>query len=226
MNSHTKPEDHDNHQGHDHNHDHDHGHGHHHGGGCCGGHSHDHAHDHDHDDDEALEQGFAVVEALQAELAEAKDKMLRAVAEAENTRRRSERTLDDTRKYAVSGFARDLLDVADNLRRALEAVTPEQRAASPELQALLAGVEATEKGMLQTFERQGIKKIEPRDGKFDPNLHEVMFEAEGTGKPAGEIVQLLEAGYVIHDRLLRPARVGVAKAGAGEARAEKIDQSV
>lgn len=164
------------------------------------------------------------VAALRAEVADAKDKMLRAMAEAENTRRRSERTIDDTRKYAVSGFARDLLDVADNLRRALDAVPQGERQGSPLLDSLLAGVEATEKGLLQMLERHGIRKLEPREGKFDPNLHEVMFEAEGTGKPAGEIIQLLDAGYMIHDRLLRPARVGVAKGGAGEAHG--LDQTV
>lgn len=164
------------------------------------------------------------VAALRAEVADAKDKMLRALAEAENTRRRSERTIDDTRKYAVSGFARDLLDVADNLRRALDAVPQEERQGSPLLDSLLSGVETTEKGLQQMLERHGIRRIEPREGKFDPNLHEVMFEAEGTGKPAGEIIQLLEAGYLIHDRLLRPARVGVAKGNAGEAHG--LDQTV
>lgn len=175
---------------------------------------------------EGSETEYNEVEELRAELQESKDKMLRALAEADNTRRRAERTLDDTRKYAVSGLARDLLDVADNLRRALDAVTPEQRAANPDMENVLGGVEATEKVMLSTLEKHGIKKITPQEGKFDPNFHEVMFEAEGTGKPAGEIIQLLEAGYVIHDRLLRPARVGVAKAAPGDAKTQKIDQEV
>lgn len=154
----------------------------------------------------------AELEAMRAELADAKDKMMRALAEAENTRRRAERTAEDSRKYAVSAFAKDMLDVADNLRRALDAVSDEIKANNPEIANILQGVEVTERGLLKTFEKHGIQKIEPREGAFDPNMHEVMFEAEGTGKPAGEIVQLLEAGYLLNGRLIRPARVGVAKA--------------
>lgn len=150
--------------------------------------------------------------ALQSELAEVKDKMVRALAEAENTRRRAERTAEDARKYAVSAFAKDMLDVADNLRRALDAVSEDMKAANPDLANILQGVEVTERGLLKAFEKHGIQKLEPKDGSFDPNHHEVMFEAEGTGKLAGEIVQLLDPGYLLNGRLLRPARVGVAKA--------------
>ena len=110
----------------------------------------------------------------------------------------------------MSGFARDLLAVSDNLRRALEAV-PADLVNDERIKALLSGIEATERELLRTFEKNGIRKIEPVGEPFNPNFHEVMFEAPGTGQPPGTIVQVIEAGYVISDRLLRPARVGVAK---------------
>jgi molecular chaperone GrpE len=164
--------------------------------------------------------------ALQAELADAKDKMLRALADAENTRKRAERAQIDTSKYAVSGFARDLLDVADNLRRAIESVPAESRQESEIMNTLLQGVEATERVMLASFEKNGIRKIAPASGKFDPNHHEVMFEADVPGKRAGEIIQLIEAGYMISDRLLRPARVGVAKGDASMPETRTLDEQV
>jgi len=165
-------------------------------------------------------------DALQAELADAKDKMLRALADAENTRKRAERMQADTTRYAISGFARDLLDVADNLRRALDSVSPEQREGNELLTTLLDGVEATERVMLSMFEKHGVRKITPTSGIFDPNMHEVMFEAEVAGKNAGEIIQLVEPGYMIHDRLLRPARVGVAKGDPNKPASPTLDQSV
>lgn len=165
------------------------------------------------------------ITALQAERDEMRDKMLRAMAEAENVRKRAERTQADTSKYAVAGFARDMLDIADNLRRAIDAV-PESERQSEAIKNLMDGVEATERVMLSTFEKYGIKKIAPTEGRFDPNFHEVMFEAEAAGKQAGEIIQLLEAGYVIHDRLLRPARVGVAKSSGGNPKEHSLDQEV
>lgn len=154
------------------------------------------------------EGGHAENQALQAELAETKDKMIRAVAEMENIRKRSVKERDDARKYAISGFAKDLVNVADNLRRALDAVPEEQR---EQISALIGGIEATERELLRSFEKNGITKIEPAETLFDPNIHEVMFEAPGTGKPVGTIIQVVENGYMLHDRLLRPARVGVAK---------------
>jgi molecular chaperone GrpE len=150
-----------------------------------------------------------------------RDKMMRALAEADNARKRAEKMQLDTQKYAISGFAKDMLDIADNLRRALSAISEEQLQ-DETVKLLHEGVEATERVMLSNFEKHGIQKIEPTSGKFDPNFHEVMFEAETPGKDAGEIIQLLEAGYVLNERLLRPARVGVAKAGATE---HKIDTS-
>ena len=151
--------------------------------------------------------------ALQKEYEETKDKMIRAVAEAENARKRAVKEREDARKYSISGFAKDLVNVADNLRRALDAL-PEGVAEREEgLQAVIGGIEATERELLKAFELNGIKKLEPQVESeiFDPNMHEVMFEAPGTGKPAGTIIQIIETGYTLHDRLLRPARVGVAK---------------
>ena len=162
--------------------------------------------------------------ALTKERDDMRDKLMRALAEAENTRKRMERTQADTTKYAVTGFAKDMLDISDNLRRALDAISEDQRA-DDKVKTLYDGVAATEKIMLASLEKHGIQKIEPKEGKFDPNFHEVMFEAEVPGKQNGEIIQLLEAGYTIHDRLLRPARVGVAKASAGGTD-YKIDEEV
>jgi molecular chaperone GrpE len=155
---------------------------------------------------------FEVIVALQAEVANYKDQALRALAEAENTRRRAERDREDASKYAVSGFARDLLSVADNLRRALDAVPPSE---DETVKALVTGVEATERELLAIFERRGLTRIEPMGQTFDPNLHEAVFEVPNTGQPTGTVVQVLQSGYRIHDRLLRPAMVGVAKGDAG-----------
>jgi len=155
--------------------------------------------------------------ALQKEYEETKDKMIRAVAEAENARKRAVKEREDARKYSISGFAKDLVNVADNLRRALDAL-PEGVADREEgLKAVIGGIEATERELLKAFELNGIKKLEPQVESeiFDPNMHEVMFEAPGTGKPAGTIIQIVETGYTLHDRLLRPARVGVAKDEGG-----------
>jgi molecular chaperone GrpE len=149
-----------------------------------------------------------------------RDKLMRALAEAENTRKRAEKMQSDTQKFAVAGFAKDMLDIADNLRRALDAINEEQQK-DDTVKTLYDGVAATEKIMLGNFEKHGIQKIAPEDGKFDPNFHEVMFEADVPGKNPGEIIQLLEVGYVLNGRLLRPARVGVAKS-SGESE-HKVD---
>ena len=162
------------------------------------------------------------IAALEKERDDMRDRMMRALAEAENTRKRAEKMQADISKYAVSGFAKDMLDIADNLRRALDAI-PEDQRDEDSVKMLYEGVEATERVMLSNFEKHGITKIAPTDGKFDPNFHEVMFEAPVPGKQAGEIIQLLEAGFMIHDRLLRPARVGVAKASDGSAPEHAVD---
>lgn len=153
----------------------------------------------------------AQIEKLEAENADMKDKMMRALAEAENTRRRAAKDKEDTSKFAVTKFARDMLGVSDNLQRALDAVNADKMQEDPELKALHDGVAATERELLSRFTSHGVKKLEPMDEKFDPNFHEVMFEAPIPGKEAGTIIQIIEAGYTLNGRLLRPAKVGVAK---------------
>jgi molecular chaperone GrpE len=150
--------------------------------------------------------------ALEAELAEQKDRLLRALAETENTRRRAQREREDASKYAVAGFAKDLLSSADNLRRALQSL-PEAEVKDDRTRSLLEGVAATERELLGVFERHGIKRLDPMGEPFDHNFHQAIFEAERPDQPSGTIVEVLQPGYVLHDRLLRPAMVGVAKGG-------------
>src|SRR5579864_9069888 len=150
--------------------------------------------------------------AVEAELADTKDRLLRALAETENVRRRFQREREDTQKYAISGFAKDLLTVVDNLRRALDAM-PEAEVTDPRTRSLLDGVAVTERELLAAFERHGLKRIDPKGERFDHNFHQAIFEAERPGAPAGTVIEVLQPGYVLHDRLLRPAMVGVAKAG-------------
>ena len=165
----------------------------------------------------------ARIATLEAALGEQKDRLLRALAETENVRRRAQREREDASKYAVAGFAKELLSVADNLRRALDSL-PEAEARDERTRSLLAGVEATERELLSVFERHGIRRIDPNGERFDHNLHQAIFEAERPGQPAGMIVEVLQPGYVLHDRLLRPAMVGVAKETPGPAEpAESID---
>ena len=149
---------------------------------------------------------------LEDELAEYKDRLLRALAETENVRRRAQREREDASKYAIAGFAKDLLSAADNLRRALESL-PESEAKDERTRSLLAGVAATERELLSVFERHGIKRIDPKGEAFDHNFHQAIFEAEQPDQPSGSVVEVLQPGYVLHDRLLRPAMVGVAKGG-------------
>lgn len=163
------------------------------------------------------------VAALEAEVAALKDQLLRAMAESENIRRRAQRDKEDASKYAVAAFAKDLLAVSDNLRRALEAAPAELQETNEVLKSLAVGVEATERQLLAAFDRHGVKKLETLGQLFDPNFHQVMFEIENTGKPAGSVVQELQAGYVLNGRLLREAMVGVAKAGPDEPAGQRID---
>ena len=165
------------------------------------------------------------VAALEQELAEAKDRMLRALADAENTRRRAQREREDTLKYAISNFARDLLSPVDNLRRALDSVK-EAEIDDPRAKSLLDGVAATERELLAAFERHGLKRIDPKGERFDHNFHQAVFEAERTGHPGGTIVEVLQPGYVLHDRLVRPAMVGVAKAGSPATEKSGSDEDV
>lgn len=150
-------------------------------------------------------------EALRAEIARLKDQAMRALAEAENTRRRVERDKEDAIKYAVTKFARDLLEVSDNLNRALGSVTDEQLGENDAAKGLLNGVAGTEKQLLATFEKHGLVRIDPMEQPFDPNYHQAMFEAENTGKIPGTVIQVVATGYLLNGRLLRPAMVGVAK---------------
>ena len=160
-----------------------------------------------------------------AELAEAKDRLLRALAETENVRRRAERERADAARFGASNFAKDVVNVADNLRRALESVR-EGQGGDELLRNLLEGVAATERELLAAFERHGVRRIDPIGERFDHNLHHAMFEVENTGKPAGTIVQVLQPGYVMHDRLLRPALVGVAKGESSPPQSPRFDEVV
>ncbi len=163
--------------------------------------------------------------AFQAEIATLKDQLLRALAETENLRRRSQREREDVLKYAAVPFMRDLIGVIDNLRRAMDSVSPEALEADEHLKTLMDGLEMTEKELATVFERHHIVKIDPLGERhhivkidplgerLDPHSHEAMFEVPDPETPSGTVVQVLQAGYRLHDRLLRPAQVGVAKGG-------------
>ena len=154
------------------------------------------------------------VELLVKEAAESRDKMLRTLAEMENLRKRTAREVADARVYGITGFARDVLDIADNLQRALDAVPADTRAAAdPILKALIEGVELTERSLLNTLEKNGVKKFDPSGEKFDPNFQQAMYEVPDASVPSGTVVQVMQAGYLIGDRVLRPALVGVSKGG-------------
>jgi molecular chaperone GrpE len=155
---------------------------------------------------------FAVLEALKAEVESLKDQRLRALAEVENVRRRAERERTEASQYAMTKFARDMVGIADNFSRALAAAPAALRdAADPQIRAVLDGVEATDRQLIQTLERYGVKAVDTSDGKFDPNLHQAIAEVPGNGKPAGSIVDVMQTGFMIGERLLRPAMVTVAK---------------
>lgn len=158
---------------------------------------------------------------LAAENADLKDKMLRLVAEMENLRRRTERDKADTAKYAVSNFARDVLTVADNIQRAIDHVPEEAAEEDPALKNFLEGIQVTERELLNVMERHGIAKLDPQGERFDPNRHQAMFEVDDASVSEGTIVQVVQAGYVIADRVLRPAMVGVSKGGPKAAKAEQ-----
>jgi len=157
------------------------------------------------------------IAALESQLADAKDRLLRALAETENTRRRAQRDREDTLKYAVSNFSRDLLSPVDNLRRALDSV-PENEVKDQRTRSLLDGVAATERELLAAFERHGLKRIDPKGERFDHNFHQAIFEAERPGAEPGTVIEVLQPGYVLHGRLLRPAMVGVAKGSSKQSK--------
>jgi molecular chaperone GrpE len=156
-----------------------------------------------------------LVETLAKENAESKDRLLRTLAEMENLRKRTDREVSDMRQYGIASFARDVLAVADNMERALEALDAELReTANPAIKTLLDGVELTERELLKVLEKHGVKKFEPKKGdKFDPNLHQAMYELPDPSQPAGTVAQVVQPGYMIGERMLRPAAVGVAKGG-------------
>jgi molecular chaperone GrpE len=156
--------------------------------------------------------------ALEAENAELKDRVLRVLAEEENTRRRAERDMRDARTYAISGFAREALVVADNLRRTIEAAG--DAGTDPALRTLLDGVEMTEREFLKVLDRNGVKRVDPKGERFDPNLHQAMFEVPDASVPNGTVMQVVQAGFKIGDRVLRPAMVGVSKGGPKAVRPE------
>ena len=151
---------------------------------------------------------------LTKEAADLKDRLLRTLAEMENLRRRTEREVADARLYGVTNFARDILAVADNMERAMKALDDEIREkADAGVKALLDGVELTERELIKVMEKHGVRKLEPQGQKFDPNMHQAMFELPDPSVPAGTVVQVMQPGYTIGERVLRPALVGVAKGG-------------
>lgn len=163
---------------------------------------------------DAADTAVDPVVTLEAERNELKDKFLRLMADMENLRRRTEREVADARAYAVANFARDMLNVADNVRRGIENVPEEAReSAEGAFKALLEGIDLTERDLQKTLERHGVKKLDPLGQKFDPHVHQAMFEVPNADVPSGTVVQVVQSGYVIGDRVLRPALVGVAKGG-------------
>ena len=163
----------------------------------------------------AADDREARIAELEEEVADLKDRLLRAAAETENIRKRSLKDIEDARKFATRQFSGDVLAVADNLARALEYVTDEARK-DDDRKGLIEGVEMTLKEFASILERHGIRPVEAMGAPFDPNLHQAMFEVESADVEAGHVMQVMRVGYTIHDRLLRPAMVGVAKAPADE----------
>ncbi|MGI6245580.1 MAG: nucleotide exchange factor GrpE [Pseudochelatococcus sp.] len=160
---------------------------------------------------------------FEAENADLKDKLLRTLAEMENLRRRTEREVADARAYGITSFARDVLSVSDNIRRALEVIPADQRAADGALKAFAEGIELTDRELLKTLARHGVKEISPQGEKFDPNLHQAMFEVPDASVPNGTVVQVVQTGFTIGERVLRPALVGVSRGGAKTAPSPTLD---
>jgi len=164
--------------------------------------------------DVSAEPAAGAVAALAKEAADYKDRLLRTLAEMENLRRRTEREVADSRQYAVANFARDLLAVADNMQRALDTLSADFRdQADPVVKSHIEGVELTERELVKVMEKHGIKRFDPQGQKFDPNLHQAMMQVPDPSVPDGTVVQVMQPGYMIADRVLRPALVGVSKGG-------------
>lgn len=163
----------------------------------------------------------AEIERLSKENEELKDRYLRLAAEMENLRRRTARDVHDARSYSIAGFARDMLQVSDNLRRALDSVANHTADGDDaDFKTLIEGVELTERSMLSALERHGVKKVEPKGERFDPNFHQAMYEIPNPAVPNNTVLDVVQAGYVIGERMLRPAMVGVSKGGPKEPAAE------
>jgi molecular chaperone GrpE len=168
-------------------------------------------------DDNAAEQAPAdtPLAAAGREIADLRDKVLRTLAEMENLRRRTEREVADARVYGIASFARDVLGIADNMQRALDAAQQELSASTdPGVKTLLEGVELTERELLKALEKNGVKRFDPQGEKFDPNVHQAMYEVPDASVPSGTVMQVIQPGYMIGDRILRPALVAVSKGGA------------
>ena len=177
-------------------------------------------------EEQAQEQAAGAVEELRSavleqEVAKLRDQLLRAVAETDNVRKRAERDREESSKYAITKFAGDMVSVLENLKRASESISAEARAGNPQLATLGEGVDLTLKELLSTFERYGIQRIDPQGQKFDHNFHQAVAQVDQPGAAPGTVVQVVQAGYVIEGRLLRPAMVAVSKAAPGEAK--KVD---
>jgi molecular chaperone GrpE len=154
-----------------------------------------------------------VIVALQAEAVDLKDRLLRAHAEVENIRKRSEREKEETAKYAITRFARDIVNVGDNFQRAIDAVPAGAAELDPALKSFLEGVTMTERELLNVLERNGIRRVQPVNEPFNPHLHQAVMEMQRTDVPSGTVVQVFQAGFMIEDRVLRPAMVAVSKGG-------------
>ena len=173
-----------------------------------------------------FEADYEAFMKLAKENEELKDRALRLAADMENLRRRTARDVHDARTYAIANFARDMLSVSDDLKRALDAIPAEAKASGDTgFKALIDGVEMTERSMLAALERHGVKKLHPEGEKFDPNFHQAMFEVPNPNVPSGTVTQVVQTGYVIGDRVLRPAMVGISKGGPKAAASEAAAES-
>ncbi len=168
------------------------------------------------EDDAAAEDAINPLAELQVENNALKDQMLRLAADMENLRKRTAREMQDAKAYAVTNFARDMLSVSDNLRRALDAIPTDALAEDTGLKALAEGVEMTERAMINALERHGVTQLSPEGQKFDPNFHQAIFEVPNADVPNNTVVQVMQTGYAIGDRVLRPAMVGVSRGGPKE----------
>ncbi|MBB3235792.1 nucleotide exchange factor GrpE [Phyllobacterium endophyticum] len=166
------------------------------------------------DEVETNANNWAELDKLRAENGDLKDQLLRLAADMENLRKRTARDVHDARAYSVANFARDMLSVSDNLKRALEAIPADVLAKGDAgFKSLAEGVEITERSLMSALERHGVKKLDPLGQKFDPNFHQAMFEIPNADVPQNTVVQVAQSGFVIGDRMLRPALVGVSKGG-------------